>query len=124
MSSGVWWSRDETTELERLFALGVGAEVIASRMHRSLGAVRSRIEFLGLKRVEPPCAGRREDEPTRSALIKASVWHLIDLKRAGHSPRRTELVLAVDGALPQRFSTAAASSSCGSPAASCVESAG
>ena len=31
------------------------------------------------------------------ALIRANVLHLVDLKRAGHSPRQTELVIPDDG---------------------------
>lgn len=55
-------------------------------------------------------------------MIRASVFHLIDLKRAGHSPTRTELSIA-SGDRVRHFSRAAERASyVGSAAAMCAES--
>lgn len=53
---------------------------------------------------------------------RASVLHLIDLKRAGHSPRQTELRIAPEYVVGRiSLVPAAVHSSAGSPAAWCAE---
>jgi hypothetical protein len=47
------------------------------------------------------CAQRRQERAAR-CLQSASIWHLVDLKRAGHSPTKTELSISNEG-LPTRF---------------------
>jgi hypothetical protein len=62
----------------------------------------------------------QEWQADRRKLIEANVYHLVDLKRAGHSPRRTELKISVEGA-GVRYSTTATSSYLGSSAAACAD---
>lgn len=62
----------------------------------------------------------QEWQDDRRKLVEANVMHLVDLKRAGHSPRRTELKITVEGA-GRRYSTAATSSYLGSSAAACAD---
>jgi hypothetical protein len=40
---------------------------------------------------------------TRLALQRANIMHLVDLKRGGYSPRRTELRIGRSTARPQSF---------------------
>jgi hypothetical protein len=56
----------------------------------------------------------------RKRLMEANIRHLIDLKRAGHSPRRTEYRIAPEGN-GVRFRMADTSSYLGSSSALCVE---
>lgn len=53
-------------------------------------------------------------------VFQANIWHLIDLKRAGHSPRNTELAVVSDG-VTYRASAALAAGLATSPAAICAE---
>ena len=68
----------------------------------------------------------RKDQPhedfigERRRLIEANIYHLIDLKRAGHSPSRTELTITTEGA-GVRYPTAPVSSYIGSSAGMCAE---
>lgn len=59
-------------------------------------------------------------EPCRDPMA-ASIWHLLDLKRAGHSPTRTELQIE-PGDNPSRINPhrEMIHSPTGSPAASCA----
>lgn len=67
---------------------------------------------------------RRFDEAEaseRKKLRDASIMHLVDLKRAGHSPRQTELVNPPEAGGFRHFDRSSASVSLiGSPAASCA----
>lgn len=58
--------------------------------------------------------------PTPLQLEAASMLHLLDLKRAGHSPKRTEARVDPEG-IGQRFSVTSHGSYCGSPAAMIAE---
>jgi hypothetical protein len=51
---------------------------------------------------------------------QASILHLVDLKRAGHSPRRTEYHIPTERPIPLR-NYATHGSICGSPGAMCQE---
>ena len=72
----------------------------------------------------PPVRGQSE-ALKRYELAKASQWHLIDLKRANHSPRFTELAIAPDSDVitARRRATSVQSSYMGSAAALCAEGA-
>lgn len=62
---------------------------------------------------------------TKSANQIASQWHLIDLKRAGHSPTRTELKIAPDAIAPMRMAIPLCQRSLtGSLGAMCADNAG
>ena len=55
-------------------------------------------------------------------VAMANVWHLIDLKRAGHSPTRTELPIGREEYAPFRMGYYADTrSTVGSPASSCAD---
>ena len=56
----------------------------------------------------------------RLDLMKRSIYHLVDLKRAGHSPTRTEYVISAEGR-GVRYRTADTCSYVGSSMASCAE---
>jgi hypothetical protein len=79
------------------------------------------------KRWKKKALSRHDDpiEPSDTAtarhkLRQANLMHLLDLKRAGHSPTRTELKISSEGA-GIRLPTAEIWSYMGSSAASCVE---
>ncbi len=56
-------------------------------------------------------------------LSRANLLHLLDLKRAGHSPRVTELRVISDGCpvVARRILAPPRFSGCGSPSALCAE---
>lgn len=54
-------------------------------------------------------------------LKRRSLLHLLDLKRAGHSPTRTEYRIGRDGAPRILAATCQTRSYCGSSAATCAE---
>ena len=95
--------------------ISVEAQVL--RMRQS-GWFLNYPEFAGL--AERDIRGgqqRLEQIESPTALRKATIEHLLDLKRAGHSPTRTEYVIGSDG-LPRRLDTGMpARSYCGSPSA-------
>ncbi|MEN9393200.1 MAG: hypothetical protein RLZZ104_1543, partial [Pseudomonadota bacterium] len=71
-------------------------------------AFRKKHAFAG----EDPAAERRR-------LQQASIMHLVDLKRAGHSPTRTEYKITPEGH-GVRYRTTDTCSYIGSSAASCA----
>ena len=62
----------------------------------------------------------KEWQADRKALMEANIWHLVDLKRAGHSPTRTEFQISPEGK-GVRYATVATSSYLGSSASACVD---
>jgi hypothetical protein len=64
---------------------------------------------------EDPAAEKRR-------LVRANILHLVDLKRAGHSPTRTEYVISAEGK-GVRYATTPTSSYLGSAAYTCVQEA-
>ena len=65
------------------------------------------------------------DERHGAACRRASIWHLVDLKRAGHTAARTELNIPPDAPTCRRFdSRFEAGTLTGSPGAMCAEVAG
>lgn len=100
-------------EMHRLFAGRFSVNAIRHKL--------SRLRLVDQTRSEA-CRERRANEKTavnRQCVITANVWHLIDLKRAGHSPTRTELNVSSFG--PVRYSTPLADGVATSPAALCTE---
>ena len=72
-----------------------------------------------LSRNDPPVEGC-DTAAERHKLRQANLLHLLDLKRAGHSPRRTEYRIAPEGN-GIRLPTAETCSYLGSSAAACAE---
>lgn len=65
-----------------------------------------------------PFAGE-DPAAEKKRLIHANILHLIDLKRAGHSPKRTEYIITAEGK-GVRYRMADTSSYIGSSAAACA----
>lgn len=78
---------------------------------------RKRAEIDG-KRKQHPFAGE-DPAAEKRRLMNASILHLVDLKRAGHSPSRTEYKITPEGK-GVRYRTVDTSSYIGSSAASCA----
>jgi hypothetical protein len=76
-------------------------------------------EYLGLSKTES-INYLLSKKPDQLTVVEANVAHLIDLKRAGHSPALTEANIPNDDGLPWRF---VPEPFCDyrSPAASCIE---
>jgi hypothetical protein len=55
--------------------------------------------------ISPYNATGHRDVLARLALQRANIMHLVDLKRGGYSPRRTELRIGRFTARPQSIST-------------------
>jgi hypothetical protein len=102
-----------------------------SEIHRLMGgrftvnAIRHKLSRLSMvceTRSEARRQGRADEKSAcqRIGLIEANIWHLIDLKRAGHSPTRTELNVCSFGG-PVRYSLPLADGISTSPAALCAE---
>jgi hypothetical protein len=111
-SSAALWTDAEDTMLLGLVAHGMTTEKIAKYMPgRTVSAVekrRSKLALMAKKRMEEEeAAMQARDNQARlerfEALVRravsvdarkaASILHLIDLKRAGHSPTKTEWVV-------------------------------
>jgi hypothetical protein len=103
---------------------------LGAHLKRSENAVRQQLVRIGLIRPERTreeiawCVrnNRFAEKPDVPKTVfrdprAASIWHLVDLKRAGHSPRQTELTIPDEGT-PTRFAVEVEYSP-GSPAAMC-----
>jgi hypothetical protein len=103
------WFLEEITEadLDKLWNDMIATGWVKKK-RRQLDAFRKKHAFAG----EDPAA-------ERARLKTASILHLVDLKRAGHSPTRTEYKIAPEGH-GVRYRTADTSSYIGSSAASCA----
>jgi len=139
MTKSAPFSSAERIAFERMVREGVSTREIAAKLNRSLSGLTARraklVEHMnaeGIEFVRPPQSpirNRREanlaeaDNRWRKAAIAAGIKHLIDLKRAGHSPTKTELRISADSslALPMHPIRAASFSATGSHAAMCAE---
>lgn len=103
------WYSEEITEadLDALWQNMISTGWVKKKRNQ-LDAFRKKHAFAG----EDPAAERRR-------LVKANILHLVDLKRAGHSPTRTEYVITAEGK-GVRFQKADTSSYIGSSAAACA----
>ena len=115
MSSGVYisgkrWTPDEERKLRELFAAGWKDREIAEAFpgrfgERAITHKRSRMGLVDktLSNTSRAVKERlRRERGNALSAQQASIWHLIDLKRAGHSPTRTELKISPEG-VGQRF---------------------
>jgi hypothetical protein len=102
-------------EIARLFG-GVFSRQAVDNKRSRLGLVSQRrsLAVLSWRKAGP------EEKARPMAIEEAHIWHLIDLKRAGHSPTRTELHVESEG-VPMRFSQPLAGGLASSPAALCME---
>jgi hypothetical protein len=115
-------------EIKRLhFDEGLGIKKIADM----IGTRRDTVSAIcrGISRHEQAAEPSEKTEAAaRRAAIYANVWHLVDLKRAGHSPRQTELNVPHDDSIATAQIRAASygnhASLSGSPGAMCAESTG
>lgn len=71
------------------------------------------------KRSDHPIPSSKEPVHDRLELMRRNVMHLVDLKRAGNSPKRTEYRITPEGK-GVRYRTVDTSSYIGSSAASCA----
>ena len=103
------WYSEEITEadLDALWQNMLDTGWVKRRRNR-MYAERKKHAFAG----EDPAAERRR-------LMIANIYHLVDLKRAGHSPTQTEFTISTEGK-GVRFRTVDTCSYLGSSAASCA----
>lgn len=121
------WTVMQEARLRFLWKEGVPSREIATDLDRSMRAIKDKVRALGLV---PRSAGRpevlvldalsAETKGQRDHLRWSNIWHLVDLKRAGHSPRQTELQIGSDGAVLMQ-SRPPVLSLTGSSAALCVD---
>ena len=116
MNKSPIWTEEENAILTEMYEAGADwADLARELPRRTVTTIQRRSRFLGLTRVAPEAG-------ISTGLQRATRLHLLDLKRAGHSPRRTELHVPADGSVPLRIAPALAhSSGCGSSAALCEE---
>jgi hypothetical protein len=94
-------------------------ELNSQRVRRMRTKIREQYKATDVEAQERRDAREAEQFGEKAKL--ASCLHLLDLKRAGHSPRRTEYVIASERHLVAR-SSAHRGSLIGSPAAMCEAS--
>lgn len=101
------WSPEEDAQVRRLVEDGASnreiADAMPGRTERSIEARRRRLCIVAPRKQSPQDEKpSRPEEHVRAPVLtpqEASIWHLIDLKRAGHSPRFTELHIEPMGAV-------------------------
>ena len=113
------WTKKQAMELTRLRLQKLTYAEIGLRMGKSADMVMAKAFRLGLSdnnkfNTESPFA--------MYDLKKWTVLHLLDLKRAGHSPRFTEFKITPERITP--ISRPASGSGCGSSAGMCVDAGG
>jgi hypothetical protein len=127
------WTAADIAQLRRLLDKGLSYRAVAEALGRTEGAVRTAKTRAGIGTIRK--AGRPSADLTqrgekverhmrrmeRLDLMRSTYLHLLDLKRAGHSPRSTELHNPSDGGAPVSFQREPLLSLVGSSAASCAE---
>lgn len=117
---GSRWTAGEDLLLRNMALNGSDHHAIARAIGRSPYAIVRRAHGLGIEIVgKTPQAGNKNATIIRYQravdVMAANILHLVDLKRAGHSPRFTELNITPDVSAPgQRVTPLAehSSSSC------------
>lgn len=110
------------TDTECGLALGVTRESV--RKYRRTHGIAPGVTARGGARLAPPAPPAWDRDRPRDPLSNArdGVMHLVDLKRAGHSPTRTELRIEACGHIASLASLQdSVRSLCGSPADMCSE---
>lgn len=103
------WSLDEETKAIALFHAGASAYEIAEVIDRTSESVKKRLRTHNLRFNAPnrsqlakdamagiPKSAFFSDKMKKTEAARASIMHLVDLKRAGHSPTRTEYYIPPD----------------------------
>jgi lambda repressor-like predicted transcriptional regulator len=106
------WLRSRGISLRRIaeeFGVSEEAVRINTARHPLIGSSFEQFQNMG---IAPDTAWNNRK--------RANVLHLMDLKNAGHSSRRTEFNISPDQNLRTTF-VSASTSGCGSPAAMCAD---
>jgi hypothetical protein len=115
-------------EIARLFKEGMSVNVIGRTLGLTPISVVQRVKRLRAAGMELPNQHERKQKLWIGSKAeidprRASILHLLDLKRAGHSPTQTEYTVSPDGGQPRRsFNYDYELSLIGSPAALCEAS--
>ena len=101
------WSKEDEQRLRIMCGDNFALADLCRLLKRSENAVRKRCVRLGIQWGEYSEARARGGHAARKLRAMnayrprdhraSNIWHLIDLKRAGHSPTRTELRIGGDG---------------------------
>jgi hypothetical protein len=95
-------------EIARLFKEGMSANIIGQTLGLTFNSVCQRIKRMRAAGMDLPgqferkqklCVGSKAELDPR----RASILHLLDLKRAGHSPTQTELTITSERPLAARL---------------------
>jgi predicted transcriptional regulator len=125
------WTNFEKEVLEELYHRGLSVEELASRLGRTKTSIEAMCDTLYLRKtIEKPRARSKKpsamrsrerhlrnrlnnepavlfppdtDEDGRLHLLYANQLHLLELKRAGHSPAKTELSIPPGDGIPLRL---------------------
>lgn len=95
------WSAEEDAFLKDCSSSGRPIEEFQARYGRTSEAIRQRAHVLEIPAPRPAGSKQahtalRQKKPPVDVNRRASILHLVDLKRAGHSPRFTELHIPPD----------------------------
>jgi hypothetical protein len=98
------WTGDQEAAIVDGFHKGLNDQEIKDAYNlpftaNAIRCKRSRMNLVSKRHSEymkESCAQRRQERAAR-CLQSASIWHLVDLKRAGHSPTRTEWIVPSEG---------------------------
>lgn len=103
------WLPEAVTTLVTMYNEGASDREIYRALggRYSLQAISNKRSRMGMVKKNMSIAVKAWREEKRMARLPfdaaaASIWHLVDLKRAGHSPRFTELNVPRDDGLPWR----------------------
>jgi hypothetical protein len=125
----VLWTHAEDDELRARRRNNEAMAEIAKAMGRTECSVKARCRRLGIGQVFTP---KQKNRPALSSapndgaavelrnLMIANIMHLLDLKRAGHSPSRTELDIPQGYGAPRLAPAPITMSITGSSAAQCA----
>jgi hypothetical protein len=96
------WTPELVATLRQQYEAGKPMREIAAALGGTFDAVRGKVREQGFKRVKARQYGAGGyqvpyREWQREDMIRWNLLHLLDLKRAGHSPTHTELHIPSDG---------------------------
>lgn len=95
------WCEVEDTILLEMSAAGATYEAVAEAVNRTALSVLARARRLKVSFVHKQPHSEAKSHASNKAiayheLVRANIMHLVDLKRAGHSPRSTEFKISPD----------------------------
>lgn len=117
------WTDAETRHLQFLFACGYRGSALLAQMTENFGPgftinnIYGKAHYLNYNISNDP---DKRGPYEQTYLMRATLEHLLDLKRAGHSPSVTEFKIPPDNCA-KRLEKALGASYIGSSAAMCVE---